>query len=98
MHFVTVAALIISIRYYSRHKNLQILTWYIAFCLLQDIASVYAFPFLPRGASGVILWHTVTIAFMFFEFTVCSLFILHHISAPKRRRIIRINSLLFFVF
>jgi hypothetical protein len=98
MYIFTVAALMISIIYYDRHKSMRILSWYIAFCLLQDTVSVYAYPFVPPGTFRVHLWHAITIAFMFFEFTACSLFILHYISSPQRRRIIRISSLLFFVF
>jgi len=90
------AALVISIIYYNRHPNLRILTWYIAFSLLQDLATGYAFPSPSPGSFRLLLWHIITVTFMFFEFTACSLFILHYINSPQRRRIIRINGLLFF--
>jgi hypothetical protein len=97
MVLFTVAAPIISIVYYNRHPNLRILTWYIAFCLLQDMASGYALPSLTSGSFRLLLWHIITISFIFFEFTACSLLILYYIRSPLRRRIIRINGLLFFV-
>jgi hypothetical protein len=98
MILITVAALIIAIIHYKRHRNLRILTWYIAFSLVQDMAAVYAYPTLQLGNYSVTLFHAITIAFMFFEFIVCNLFILRYIGSSLRRRIIRINALLFLGF
>lgn len=96
MTLFTVAALIIGIIYYKRHRNLRILTWYIAFSLFQDMSTFYAFPDRHPGNFRVDQMYITSIGFMLFEFIACSLFILRCIRSPQRRRIIKINALLFF--
>lgn len=102
MILVTVAALVISIRYYSRHRNLRIFTYYIAFSLLQSTTDIFALLFVPAHGKPtrifpLVLALTTGLAFMLFEFIICNLFILHYITSPLRRRIIRINALGYFV-
>jgi len=98
MILFTLAALVISLAYYKRHRNLRIFTYYIAFSLLADMYAFYAFPYSSNAHFQlVILWATNQ-AFMLFEFIACNLFILRYTASALRRRIIRINGLLFFGF
>jgi hypothetical protein len=96
MIFFTVAALAIGIRRYTYHRNLRIFAWYIAFSLLTDLAGCYILAYWPRGSFPMKVVNAMTIAFSVFEFIVCNLFILHYISSPSKRRMIRINGLLYF--
>jgi len=96
MILFTVAALIIGIVHYKRHRNLRILTWYIAFSLFQDISCSYAFPHRHPGNFRVDQMYVTAIGFMLFEFIACNLFILRCIHSPQRRRVIKINALLYF--
>lgn len=96
MIFCTIAALVVSILYYGRHRNLRIFTFYIAASLVQDIAAFYVFPFPARGSFRIILLADSIIVFILFEFIAGNLFILRYIGSPLRRRIIRVNGLLFF--
>lgn len=89
------AALVISIRYYSRHRDLRIFTYYIAFSLLQDLTAFYAYPYTPTRYFRMAMLSMITNAFMLFEFIVCSLFILRYLLSPLRRWVVRINTLLF---
>src|SRR5579863_1053712 len=96
MVLFTVVALIISIIYYRRNRDLRILTWYIASSLMQDISCIYAFPDRDPGhfRAGQMYW--TEFAFMLFEFIACTLFILRSIQSRQIRRIVKINALLFF--
>lgn len=90
----TLAALVVSIMYYGRHRNLRIFTYYIAFSLIEDVAGLFECTNLgnrPVVLTGII----ITDLFMFFEFIVVQLFILQYIVSPVRKRIIRINIFLF---
>lgn len=92
----TLAALMTSIRYYKRHGNLRIFTYYIVFSLLSDLTSFFAYPYIPVWNLHMIVAMVTQVAFVLFDFIVCNLFILRYIGSPIRRRIIRINGLLFF--
>jgi hypothetical protein len=95
MILFTIAALIIGIIHYNRHRDLRILTWYIAFSFVQDMAAWYAYPQRPDQHFQITVFHVASIAFILFEFTVCNLFILRHIRSQRRRRMIRASGLLF---
>jgi hypothetical protein len=92
----TLAALVISIRYYRRHRNLRIFTYYIAFSFLQDMATFYALPYTHSWNLRMVMLVITALGFILFEFIVCNLFILRYIISPVRRRMIRIDCLLFF--
>ena len=96
MFLLTMAALVVSITHYRRHRSLRIFTYYIALSLLADITTFFAFPFPRDWNFLVVIAAITTIAFILFEFIACTLFILRRIGSPVRRRIIRINGLLFF--
>jgi hypothetical protein len=96
MMLFTVAALVIGIKHYKRHRNLRIWTWYIAFSLFQDMSCFYAFPDRRPGNFRVDQMYISGIGFVLFEFIACNLFILRCIRSPQRRRLIKINALLFF--
>ena len=97
MFLATMAALVISIIHYRRHRNLRIFTCYIALSLLQDLSTTYViYSDAPLWNFWVVLMITLTIAFVLFGFIACNLFILHYIGSPLKRRIIWINGLLYF--
>jgi hypothetical protein len=96
MVLTTMAALVVSITHYRRHKSLRIFTYYIAFSLLADITVFVAFPYTGDWNFRLVVAAITTNAFLLFEFIGCNLFILRYIRSPLRRRIIRINGLLFF--
>jgi hypothetical protein len=96
MILTTMAALVVSITHYRRHRSLRIFTYYIALSLLADITAFFAFPYPPNWNFRLVVAAITTNAFLLFEFIVCNLFILRYIGSPLRRRIIRINGLLFF--
>ena len=95
MVLVTMAALVVSITHYRRHRSLRIFTYYIAFSLLADITAFFAFPYPRSWNFRLVIAAVTTMAFILFEFIACNLFILRYIRSPLRRRIIRINGLLF---
>jgi len=96
MIFFTLAALIIGIIRYKRHRDLRIFTWYIAFSFFQDMSCYYAYPDRHLGDFRVDQMYITGLSFLAFEFIVCNLFILRYILSPRRRRIIKINAFLFF--
>ena len=96
MMLLTAAALIISIVYRSRHRDLRIFTWYLALALMEDISTLFALPVTPELNFRVFLAIILTFGFLLLDFIVCNLFILRYIGSKLRRRIIRINGLLFF--
>ncbi len=96
MMLLTAAALIISIMYRSRHRDLRIFTWYLALALMEDISTLFALPVTPDWGFRVFLAIILTFGFLLLDFVVCNLFILRYIASKLRRRIIRISSLLFF--
>ena len=91
----TLAALVVSIKYYGRHRVLRIFTYYIAASLLQDLSALYILLCVHSGQLQTDLLEISVNTFMLFDFIVCNFFILHYISSPLRRRIIRLNGLLF---
>lgn len=91
----TLAALVVSIKYYGRHRGLRIFTYYIAASLLQDLSALYILLCVHSGQLQTDLLEISVNTFMLFDFIVCNFFILHYISSPLRRRIIRLNGLLF---
>jgi hypothetical protein len=97
----TVAALVISIVHYRRHRRLRIFTYYIIFSLLQDSTALFFMLTLPmdrRPAVGVLVTIlTVSYGFLFFEFITYNLFILQYINSRLWRRVVRINAWTFFV-
>jgi hypothetical protein len=97
MVFFTIVALVIGIIRYNRHRHLRIFTWYIAFSLLQDLTACYALAYWHPGSFPWRVMNGITLAFSLFEFFVCNLFILHYITSPLRRRVIRISGLLYLV-
>jgi hypothetical protein len=96
MVLMTMAALVVSITHYRRHKSLRIFAYYIALSLLSDITAFFAFPYPTDWNFRLVVFIATTNAFLLFEFIGCTLFILRYIGSPLRRRIIRINGLLFF--
>ena len=93
----TIAALVVSIVCYRRHKTLRIFPYYIASSLFSDMAVLFAFLYWPGDDLLMAIMSASRYAFLIFEFIVFSLFILRSISSPLWRRIIRINVLVFFV-
>jgi hypothetical protein len=90
MIIATVAALVVSIKYYGRHKDLRIFTYYIAFSLLEDGIGLCGYMAPDRRAAYLPTSIAIN-SFALFEFIVCHLFILHYIMSPKRKLIIKIN-------
>ena len=97
MILLALIALVISLKYHSRHRNLRIFTYYIAFSLLQSMAAFYRYLY-PHQQYPVLTENISNFSFMLFEFIICNLFIMHYIVSPVRKLIIRINGLVFFVF
>jgi hypothetical protein len=99
MVICTVAALVVSIVHYRRHRRLHIFTYYIVFSLLQDSTAIFFMLSLPidrpPGVGVRVAIVMVSYAFMFFEFITYNLFILHDIHSRLLRRIVRISSLIF---
>jgi len=96
MMLVSLVALVISIKYYHRHRSLKIFTWYILSSLTEDAAGTYHYlagvdKVIPAMIGGV-----VTNLFMLAEYIIFTYFMLTYISSVKRKWIIRISSLLFF--
>jgi len=90
MIVATVAALIVSIKYYGRHKDLRVFTYYIAFSLAEDVIGLCGIS-APVSRSSYLPTSIAMNSFALFEYIVCHLFILHYISSPKRRLVIKIN-------
>ena len=90
MIVATVAALVVSIRYYGRHKDLRIFTYYIAFSLLEDVIGICGY-MAPDRRSAYLPTSIAINSFALFEFIICHLFILHYIKSPKRKLIIKIS-------
>ena len=95
----TTIALVFSILYYRRHKDLRIFTFYIALSLLADLITVYAIIVSPRSDTTlpVVISAVVTYVFMLAEVITYHLFVLHYIDSLPWRRIIRVNGLAFFI-
>ena len=89
MILATIAALIISIKNYRRHRELRIFTFYILFSLTQDASDFYRAMSPREAATPMALEACITLAFMIFEFSVWTYFILSHIASAKRRWIIK---------
>ena len=90
MIVATVAALVVSIRYYGRHKDLRIFTYYIAFSLLEDVIGICGY-MAPDRRSAYLPTSIAINSFALFEFIICHLFILRYIMSPKRKLIIKIS-------
>jgi hypothetical protein len=95
MILLAVAALMISIIYYKRSSSLHIFTYYIAFSLLQSMADCYFYTSTADEHLRRAVLMIASNSFMLFEFIVFNYFILHNINSRKRRRIVRMNGLLF---
>ena len=98
MMFLALTALVTSIRYYRRHRNLRIFTYYIAFSLVESMVAYFSFVYPKFKFYQSFMLRGTYVCFGVFEFVVCNIFILHYIRSPLRRRIIRINGLLFLLF
>jgi hypothetical protein len=97
MILATIAALIISIKNYRRHRELRIFTFYILFSLTQDTSDFYR-SMSPKGAfTPMILEACATLGFLLFEFAVWTYFVLSHITSSKRRRIVKTFPVVFLV-
>jgi hypothetical protein len=90
----TLAALVVSITYYGRHKDLRIFTYYIALSLVEDAIGLYEYT-VPDKRSAILTTAIAINSFALFEFAICHLFILHYIMSPVRRLIIKINLFVF---
>ena len=90
MVIATVAALVVSIKYYGRHKDLRIFTYYVAFSLIEDVIGLCGY-MAPDRRSAYLPTSIAINSFALFEFIICHLFILHYIMSPKRKLIIKIN-------
>jgi hypothetical protein len=90
MIIATVAALVVSIWYYGRHKDLRIFTYYIALSLTEDVIGLCGY-MAPDWRSVYYVTSIAVNIFALFEFIICNLFILHYILSPKRRLVIKIN-------
>jgi len=90
----TVAALVVSIKYYGRQRNLRIFMYYIAFSLLEDVVGLCTL--LAPDIRSVVLTGSIAInSFALIEFIIFHFFILHYITSPIRRWIIKINAFAF---
>src|ERR1700722_5103102 len=98
MMFLALTALVTSIRYYGRHRNLRIFTYYIAFSLTETLVAFSAFAGPDFNFYPSVLLDITYVTFTVFEFIVCNLFILQYIRSPFRKRLIRINGGLFLTF
>jgi hypothetical protein len=90
MMVATVAALVVSIVYYGRHRELRIFTYYIAFSLVEDGIGICSF-MAPDWRAAYIPTSIAINSFAIFEFIICHLFILHYITSPIRKSILKIN-------
>jgi len=98
MMMATLAALVVSLRYYNRHKELRIFTFYILFSFLEDLTEFFAGPGrLDPVTSRTIIASSENV-FMLFEFIVCNYFILQHLSSSRRRMAVKVNALIYFGF
>jgi hypothetical protein len=98
MFITTFAALVISISYYNRHKDLRIFTYYILFSFLQSLTEFFVHTGDLDQLTSRIISVTSQNAFMLFEFIVCNYFILQHLSSVRRRKLVKINALIYFCF
>ena len=96
MMMATLAALVVSLRYYNRHKDLRIFTYYILFSFLQDLTEFFAPAVKMNKLTSRIILASSENAFMLFEFFVCNYFILQHLSSARRRMAVKLNALIFF--
>jgi len=97
MILIALVTFIISLKYYGRHRILRIFSYYLGFSLLQSAVDCYRH-MIGKGAHIPTLYALIVdTAFLVFEFSVCTLFILQFISAEKRRLILKINTVLYFV-
>jgi len=96
MMIATLAALVVSLRYYNRHKDLRIFTYYILFSFLQDLTEFFAPAVKMDKITSRIILASSEYAFMLFEFIVCNYFILQHLSSARRRMAVKVNALIFF--
>jgi hypothetical protein len=93
-------AFVVSVRYYRRHPSLRIFCYYIAFALLQSASNIYKFvadgsdSFEIESVPGDIAI-VVADLFMIFDVLVFSYFIHFCVTGRWRRRIIKINAVLF---
>ena len=98
MFMTSFAALVVSIRYYNRHKDLRIFTYYILFSFLQSLTElIVRTGDLDKLTSRTILASSEN-AFMLFEFVVCNYFILRQLTSVRRRKTLKINALIYFCF
>jgi hypothetical protein len=96
MIVATVAALVVSIKYYGRHKDLRIFTYYVAFSLLEDVIGLWGY-MAPDRRSAYLPIAIAINSFALFEVIICHLFIPHYIMSPKRKLIIKINLFAYLV-
>jgi hypothetical protein len=98
MFMTSFAALVVSLRYYNRHKDLRIFTYYILFSFLQSLEEFFVHSMIPDKITLRIILASSENAFMLFEFIVCNYFILQHLSSARRRTAVKVNALIYFCF
>jgi hypothetical protein len=93
----SIAALVVSLKYYGRHGKLHLFTWYILLSLFQVATDYFriagnnvGIPRLVAGITGNV--------FMLYEFILCIYFILLHVSSVTRRRIIKVDAGIYLSF
>lgn len=91
-----IIALIISIKYFRRHRELRIFAFYLLFSLIQIGTDLFRY-MRPGQRSPQIIEVLTTIAFMLFENIVCILFIYKRLISRTRKRIVVWFPGLFFV-
>jgi hypothetical protein len=96
MHMATAGALIASVKYGQRMKQLKFIPYYTAVALLQDsIGFSYNYLSDHPNRMGAILVHTSENIFMLLEFILLNNFLLHSIVSKKKRRITKITAFIF---
>jgi hypothetical protein len=98
MFMTALAALVVSLRYYNRHRDLRIFTYYILFSLLQSLTDFFVHGAKLDEITSRIILASFENVFMLFEFIVCSYFILQHLISGRRRRAVKVNALIYFCF
>jgi len=97
MLLAEVAAIIVSILYYRRHKELRVFTYYISFSFVQMWGQ---FLYVNSGQTRVLNAELMifTNLFMLFEFGVGIWYIIKHLSNRKRRIAVYINAFIYLIF
>jgi hypothetical protein len=91
---VEIVALYVAIKNYRQHRRLRVFVYYTLFSLLQILT-----PYLLGGVANRVLseriFGIVSNGFMFFEFTVCALYVYMHLTGRARKRAVVIDALVF---